>query len=210
MSIKAMVYYLDNSKQTANAKLALIILADYADDEGECFPGVGRIAHRLGMKKRGAQSILSKLQEAGEIEILYNQGLHTTTGSTNRYRLLKYIQHIKQSPIETNDDDCEDAQGVHGDAPLDNAQGVHGNAQGVHGNAQGVHGDASDPSVTDPLDLDPSEEDRVTCNSLVHTSSFPPLFRTSKASICPDCPFRLNGARKLRQMTSQRPSKLWV
>ena len=95
MSIKAMVYYLDNSPLMGNDKLTMVILADYADDEGECFPGHKRIAHRLNMSESGARKILYRLRDEGEVEIEEGSGIKTKTGNTNRYRLVKFAETVK-------------------------------------------------------------------------------------------------------------------
>ena len=98
MSIKAMVYYLDHSKQTGNDKLALVILADYANDSGECYPGHKRIAYRLNMTVSGTRKLLYKLRDEKEIEIVNAKGIGTKNGNTNLYRLTRYRQSIGYPP----------------------------------------------------------------------------------------------------------------
>ena len=94
MSIKAMAYYLDYSPLKGNEKLCLVILADYANDDGECFPGHRRIAKRLNMTESGARKILYRLRDAGEIEIINGAGVPTKDGPTNKYRLISFIRGV--------------------------------------------------------------------------------------------------------------------
>ena len=53
---------------TAGARLVLVTLADYANDESQAWPAVQRIAGRLGMSKRNVQNHLRDLEQLGLLE----------------------------------------------------------------------------------------------------------------------------------------------
>jgi DnaD/phage-associated family protein len=67
----------------------LLALADHADKEGFCFPGVDRLATKTGLSNRMVQKHLEALKSIGVIEIYYNEGAKTSSGYTNKYRLLR-------------------------------------------------------------------------------------------------------------------------
>lgn len=92
-----MTWVWEHSKARGSELLCLLALADYANDEGEAYPGVKRLAQRCRVNKRAVQKILHKLGEVGEIEVLPNKGISTKTGNTNFYKLSKYIQGVSYS-----------------------------------------------------------------------------------------------------------------
>jgi hypothetical protein len=151
MSIHAMVHYLEHKELKGNEKLTMVILANYADEDGECYPGVERIANQLNMSKRGAQKLLSKLHTDGHLEIKHNAGISTGTGKTNRYKLTSFARKETIHP----------QQGVNHCSPLHSRKGVNSGAQGVNSGAQGVNSGSPDPSV-DPS-VDPKDKE---CNNL--------------------------------------------
>lgn len=94
MSIEAISYYLDKSDQDGRRLLALISLADWANHEGECYPGMETLAKRLRRTVRTAQKIVSELEEAGELLVVPGMGVPGQGGNTSRYYLLAYRKHI--------------------------------------------------------------------------------------------------------------------
>lgn len=133
MSIKAMTWIWDNSEAQGTELLCLLALADYANDEGECYPGIKRLAHRCRVGERAIQKVLRKLEEAGEVETITGKGVHTKTGVTNRYRLIKYAEGVNAgTPL--------DCKGVNARTPLKD--------EGVNvGTPLGVNVGTPDPSV---------------------------------------------------------------
>jgi hypothetical protein len=87
MSIEAMRYVWKHSAQKGSALVVMLAIADMADDNGDCWPGVPYLAEKCRLKDRGLQKILTKLQEVGELQILPFEGKKTSTGWTNRYRI---------------------------------------------------------------------------------------------------------------------------
>lgn len=48
-------------------KLVLLVLADHADDQGFCFPGIATISRRASVSERTAMRVLARLEESGHI-----------------------------------------------------------------------------------------------------------------------------------------------
>jgi hypothetical protein len=71
MSVKVMsaVWELDLPQ---NQKLVLLAFADHADDDGVCYPSVGRVAWKTGVSERQVQRIVKKLRAAGLVVLLRN------------------------------------------------------------------------------------------------------------------------------------------
>jgi helix-turn-helix protein len=72
------------------ALMAEVRLAEYVNDSrdfdpvfgfGECFPGLEKLAEKVGVKKRQMIEILKELERSGEIQIL------RTSGRGNRYKV---------------------------------------------------------------------------------------------------------------------------
>lgn len=49
--------------------LVLIALADHADEQGRCYPSIGRLAKRTKLSDRGVQKVISRLIEKGFITV---------------------------------------------------------------------------------------------------------------------------------------------
>jgi hypothetical protein len=81
VSIRIMTAVWDRSKQTGGNLLLLLALADSADDNGECWPGVETLARKARMTPRHVRRVLAQLEEHGEVSRLPNAGMK----GTNRY-----------------------------------------------------------------------------------------------------------------------------
>lgn len=108
MSIKAMNWYWENSTERGAGLLAILAIADNANDDGEAYPGIPRLAKKIRMTERYTQILLRKLEEKGELKIDTGKGVETGHGATNRYHLLKYQASLDgvnhSSPQEVNPD----------------------------------------------------------------------------------------------------------
>jgi len=79
-----MAWVLRNSKATLGSRLVLLVLADYADEEGgSCWPSVKTIARETLLSERQVQYNLRHLQEIGEITVEEKGGGRKST----RYRV---------------------------------------------------------------------------------------------------------------------------
>lgn len=90
MSIKAITWYWDNSAQDGHKLLLLLALADWSNDEGECYPRVGRLAQRARRKRRATQRAIKELETAGEILVHPGMGKGPEGKRSSLYYLLKY------------------------------------------------------------------------------------------------------------------------
>lgn len=99
MSIRIMSHVWQHSAQKGSALLTLLAIADMANDDGECWPGVDRLAKKTRMTERNLQMTIRKLEEAGELQVVPNAGAKTKTGCTNRYKvILKDVPEISPLP----------------------------------------------------------------------------------------------------------------
>jgi hypothetical protein len=73
VSIKVMSWYWDNSAADGHLLLALLALSDWANDDGECYPSVKRIAQRIRRSVRATQDAIAELEQLGEILVYPEQ-----------------------------------------------------------------------------------------------------------------------------------------
>ncbi len=84
MSIRVMAQIWDFGPEDRSELLVLLALADFANDEGECWPSMVGVAQKSRMTERGAQKIVRRLEEDGWLQIDTGGG----RGGKNRYRIL--------------------------------------------------------------------------------------------------------------------------
>ena len=86
MSVKAMTWAFEQPI-SGNEKVVLLALADHANDVGECWPSISRIAEKSYVSERTVQRIISKLVKDGFLQCTIR---HDTLGRTaaNKYTLL--------------------------------------------------------------------------------------------------------------------------
>jgi hypothetical protein len=63
MSIKIMTAVWDREDLSSTQKLVLLALADWANDEGLCWPSIERVAKKSSLKKRAVQLAIRSLEE---------------------------------------------------------------------------------------------------------------------------------------------------
>ncbi len=73
------------------AKAVLLVLADHANAEGRCWPGMARIVARSGFQERTVRRALRALEEAGHIEV------GGRPGSVPEYRVLS--RPVAMAPV---------------------------------------------------------------------------------------------------------------
>ena len=67
MSIKLMTAVWEREDLTSTHKLVLLALADWANDEGLCWPSISRLAVKTSMAGRSVQRLIRQLEEMGFI-----------------------------------------------------------------------------------------------------------------------------------------------
>jgi hypothetical protein len=65
MSIKLMTAVWERIDLTSTQKLVLLALADWANDEGLCWPSIDRVAVKASLKRRAVQMTIRSLEEFG-------------------------------------------------------------------------------------------------------------------------------------------------
>lgn len=80
MSIKIMTEVWETSPARGTELFLLIALADFANDQGECWPGVETLARKIRATRRSVQRLLRNLEEAGLVTCLEGGGRES-----NRY-----------------------------------------------------------------------------------------------------------------------------
>lgn len=71
----------DSGPSDRSELVVMLALADYANDDGECWPSMAGIAQKARMTERGAQKILRRLEEAGWLKVETGGG----RGGKNHY-----------------------------------------------------------------------------------------------------------------------------
>ena len=87
MSIKIQSRVWENSHQSGGTLLVLLALADFADDNGFCYPSLPVIAKKARLSDRQTQRAIQALQEAGELDVMPGQGVKGQGGYTNRFKI---------------------------------------------------------------------------------------------------------------------------
>ncbi len=87
------------SSEKANRKLALLALAEAANDDGWAWPSQETLAGMVGIGRRAIQKILDALDAAGEI-VIYQRRMGQSHRNSNVYHLLKYRHTEGAAPEE--------------------------------------------------------------------------------------------------------------
>ncbi len=74
MSVKVMGRVWDDSGIKGSAKLLLLAIADFADDNGKAWPSVETLARKIGMGERNTRYMLRALEEQGRLSIDLSAG----------------------------------------------------------------------------------------------------------------------------------------
>lgn len=69
MSIQAISWALKQSAVKRGEKMVLVALANYADENGECFPSHKRLAEDTGYTRQGVGKVIRHLEDIGLLEI---------------------------------------------------------------------------------------------------------------------------------------------
>ena len=84
MSFQAMAWAIKQPLQTHD-KMALLMLSNYADSHGKCWPSVAKLVDDCGMSRKQVQRCIRKLEE---LQLVRREGQMRTYGQTsNMYYL---------------------------------------------------------------------------------------------------------------------------
>jgi hypothetical protein len=84
MSLNASKKVWAGTRHSGSELAMLLALADFADDNGRCYPSVTRLAVMCRTKLRNCQRVLAALQDSGELRVRMNAGPR----GTNVYELV--------------------------------------------------------------------------------------------------------------------------
>lgn len=85
MSIKAMQWAWEQNIPSSSRKLVLLALADRANDDGECWPGIASLSEKCSIPRRTLIRALADLEAHGLLQVKHRQG--ASGRMTNLYRL---------------------------------------------------------------------------------------------------------------------------
>ena len=74
MSIKVMIHVWEKSRHEGTELLAALALADWANDDGVCWPTICRIAQRTRVSERQATNVIHALEASGELYVQRGRG----------------------------------------------------------------------------------------------------------------------------------------
>jgi hypothetical protein len=83
VSIKVMSWVWESGPAKQAERFVLLALADYCNDDGECWPAVSTIARKTCLSVRGVQTILRNLEAAGWLTTVIGGGRN----NCNQYRI---------------------------------------------------------------------------------------------------------------------------
>ncbi|TYO91447.1 helix-turn-helix domain-containing protein [Oceanicella actignis] len=84
MSFRLMSAILEIGPADKSELLLLLALADYANEDGECWPSIDGLCKKSRLSARGVQSVLRRLEKAGWVRIESGGG----RANTNRYTIV--------------------------------------------------------------------------------------------------------------------------
>ncbi len=87
MSVRCITAVLDKSVHAGSKLLAMLVLADYSDDEGRSYPSMDSIARKCRTSSRHANRLIEALVASGELEAHQGKGPPVRGGYLNLYRI---------------------------------------------------------------------------------------------------------------------------
>lgn len=95
MSVVASAAVWKNSKAKGGNLLVMLALADFARDDGYCWPSIDTVSKYARIGRRATQRAIRSLVDAGELAIEEGGGRH----KTNTYRILVIEKGVKETPF---------------------------------------------------------------------------------------------------------------
>lgn len=115
MSIRIMSQVWNMEIDDSTAKLTLMALADFSDDEGYCYPSYEVLAKRISKSKRTAIRAVEKLTELGFLQ-KEKRELNDGTSRTNLYKIVSENERVTQTPpMMTNGKEAVTSMTSHSD-----------------------------------------------------------------------------------------------
>ena len=109
MSIRVMTRVWEHAIYKEGALLTLLALADYADNNGVCWPGQLELAHKARLGERQLRNVLHMLEGKGEIVSVPGRGRGNVTvycvlsgldGETREARCDWFLSHYGKAAID--------------------------------------------------------------------------------------------------------------
>lgn len=115
MSIRIMSQVWNMEIDDSTAKLTLMALADFSDDEGYCYPSYEVLAKKISKSKRTAIRAVEKLTELGFLQ-KEKRELNDGTSRTNLYKIVSEKERVTQTPpMMTNEKEAVTSMTSHSD-----------------------------------------------------------------------------------------------
>ena len=99
MSIRVMSRVWDSSQSSGGARLVLLAIADFCDDEGKAYPAVPTLARKANLSERATQYAIRELEALGELRIQPNAG----RSRSNLYVVTLAADGAKSAPFKVPD-----------------------------------------------------------------------------------------------------------
>ena len=104
MGVKIIDRVLDTSGQRGAARLLLVVLADFANDDGVCWPGTAKLSEKINEDERYTRTLITKLLESGELLRIVGGGRGKPTfygiacglNDTERLRLQRALERTSR------------------------------------------------------------------------------------------------------------------
>lgn len=101
MSMSAMTWARDQKVGAASTKLVLLLLADYADDDGHCWPFIETVAEKAEMGEKSVRRHLNKLEKMG---LLRRRRKRRSDGTMGGYQYWLTINPPESEEVDVEDD----------------------------------------------------------------------------------------------------------
>lgn len=87
MSNKALTYVLEHSKTKGSARVLMLVLADMANDDGECWPGRANLSKKCNISRRQVSAMIRDCEEMGELAVIQRSHM-AEDNRTNKYLIV--------------------------------------------------------------------------------------------------------------------------
>lgn len=101
MSIRIMTQVWEDRRTASQSELVLLLaMADWADDNGFCWPSVTQLANKARLSDRAVQQILGRLIETQRIRLVKKGGTNGSKRTANKYQLVFQVPGERGTPGE--------------------------------------------------------------------------------------------------------------